>query len=472
MGLETEYAFTPFGHNDRVLNRMHYSQRLVSLAARHYPSLFGRDKHDLFLGNGGRLYVDSGCGLLNTEYSTPECTSPEELIAHIRAGDRLLANLARELESEKRELKTAFISKCNFDYSGHTSGSHENYLHTVPQKQIAGQIIPHLVSRIVYTGGGGFDDNAPNVEFMLSPRVGFLEHDISRGAQDNRAIFTLKNDSLSDSRYGRLHLLCGEGVRYDLSEYLRFGVTSLIVRLIDAGMVFAEAIELDPLRAMNIVARDIDCNATIGLIDDVEATAIDVQRHYLRQVQVHVGGPYLPDWANTVCSRWEATLDRLEANPRHLIGKIDWVTKLAFYRSFVARKGLDWRRLTEETHDSQRQIRMELFELDVCFGDISEAGPFAILENIDHTDKVLVTGTEVNDALRIPPQGTRAKIRGEWVERLSHRRRRKRCNWNRIRDYDARQTLYLDDPFGTSSAGWERSARCFESRDSIRVRSA
>ena len=118
MGLETEYAFTPFGRRGRVLDRLVYSQRLVALAARRYPSLYGRDEHDLFLGNGSRLYVDSGCGLLNIEYSTPECTSPEELIAHIRAGDWLLENLARELESEQPELEAAFISRTNFDYSG------------------------------------------------------------------------------------------------------------------------------------------------------------------------------------------------------------------------------------------------------------------------------------------------------------------------------------------------------------------
>ena len=31
--------------------------------------------------------------------------------------------------------------------------------------------IPHLVSRIIYTGAGGFDNAAAGIQFMISPRV-------------------------------------------------------------------------------------------------------------------------------------------------------------------------------------------------------------------------------------------------------------------------------------------------------------
>ncbi len=103
MGLETEYAFTAFGHYGRPLNRTLYSRRLVDLAARQYSSLYGRDRYDLYLANGSRLYVDDGMGLINTEYSTPECTNPAELVAHVRAGDRLLAKLARTWNTYSRE---------------------------------------------------------------------------------------------------------------------------------------------------------------------------------------------------------------------------------------------------------------------------------------------------------------------------------------------------------------------------------
>jgi proteasome accessory factor A len=454
MGVETEYAFTPFRNDGSALNRADYSQRLVSLTARHYPSLYGRNRYDLFLGNGSRLYVDSGLGLLNIEYSTPECTNPEELIAHVRAGDRLLASLGRKLEQNEPLLDRAFISKCNFDYSGHTSGSHENYLHTSSQRQLASQLIPHLISRIIYTGGGGFDDSVPHVEYMLSPRVRFLEQVSSSGSQSDRAIFGTRQESLSNSHYGRLHLLCGEGVRYDISEYLRLGVTALLVKLVDSGVRLADGIEIKPLRAINIVARDIGCRKEVALINGDRATAIDLQRHYLRKVQAHVGRPYLPDWADLLCRRWQLTLDSLETDPMQLIGILDWPTKLDLYRAYAEHSGFDWQRLTHETDKSHRQIRAKLFEFDICFGDISDNGPFAALTKDSRRHYKLLTENAINDALRIPPQGTRAKLRGESIEKFSRSRPSKQCDWSYIHDEKNNKSLLFDDPFGTDAVKW------------------
>ncbi len=460
MGLETEYAFTPFDPSGRSLDRARYSRSLVTLGVRHHPFLFGRDPQDLFLGNGGRLYVDSGVGLLNTEYSTPECSTPEELVAHVRAGDRLLANLARELERIKPELQRAFISKTNFDYSGHhTSGSHENYAHTAPQAALAPQTLPHLVSRIIYCGGGGFNDAAPNVEFLLSPRVCFLEHVSSGGSQNDRAIFGTRQEPLSNSPYGRLHLLCGEGVRYDMTEYLRFGVTALIVRLIDSGFSPADGIELEPMHAINIVARDISCKETIGKINGEVATAIDVQRHYLNAVSAQVGGPHLPDWADVLCQRWESTLDSLDADPMQLVGVLDWPTKLKLYRAFTEQRGFEWQGLTQKKHRSQQKIRAELFEFDIRFGDISEEGFFATQVNDLRPECRLVTDATIIAALREPPQGTRAKLRGDWVVRLSQKFRGKRCDWSSIWDRQTNQQLIFDDPFGLDPVTWVTNTR-------------
>lgn len=454
MGLETEYAFTAYDHDGNALDRTVYSDRLVTPASRRYASLYGRDKQDLFLANGSRLYVDSGLGLINLEYSTPECTRPEELIAHLRAGDRILAGLARDLEHSHPELDRAFISKTNFDYSGQTSGSHENYLHHAPQARLAPQLIPHLVSRIIYSGGGGFNGATPNIEFMLSPRVLFLEHVISPGSQIERAIFTTRNEPLSNSPYGRLHLLCGEGVRYDMSEYLRFGVTALIIRLVDSGLSPARGIELEPLPAINTVARDLRCRDKIGHINGVPASAIDVQRHYLNQVKSRLGQSRLPDWAETLCNRWEATLAGLESDPMQLAGILDWPTKLGLYRSFVEEKGFDWQRLTHPENKAQSKIRARLFEFDVRFGDIADDGLFTTLENHGRPENKIVTDIAIEDAMRIPPQNSRARLRGKWIKQLSRKRRDKTCNWGHIFDHKASRSLRFDDPFGVADVAW------------------
>jgi proteasome accessory factor A len=453
-GVETEYAFSPCGHDGKPLDRQFYSDLLVELAARRYPSLEGRDKHDLFLSNGSRLYVDAGIGLINLEYSTAECTSPGELVAQVRAGDRILAELARELENSREELQSAFISKTNFDYCGHTSGSHENYLHTSPQAALAAQLIPHLVTRPVYSGGGGFNEKSARVKFMLSPRVCYLEHVISEGAQSDRAIFTTRQEPLSRSRYGRLHLLCGEGVRYDMSEYLRCGATALIVRLIDSGLIPAKGVEIKPLLAIRAVAGDVRCRLEIGRLNGRAVTAIDIQRHYLEQVEAQLGGSLLPDWAEDFCVRWRAVLDDLQTDPMQLVGVLDWPTKLALYRSFVEDKGYDWTKLTSETDESFTEIREDLFALDIRFGDIADDGLFATLENSARPERRIVSDQAVAAALRTPPQYSRARLRGEWIERLSSKSSRPYCNWHGIFDRQADRSLRFDDPLGVDEVKW------------------
>jgi len=458
MGAETEYAFTPFGAGGSALDRTDYSRRLVSLGGSNYPALYGQNAHDLYLSCGSRLYVDSGLGLLNVEISTAECSTPEELVAHVKAGDRLLAELARELERVDPVLKKAFISKTSQDYSQHTAGSHENYSHTAPQALLGSQLVPHLVTRLIYSGGGGFSDaqgsSSKGIEFMLSPRVRFLEFVSAAGSQDGRAIFCTRQEALSCSSYGRLHLLCGDGVRYDLTEYLRFGCTALVVKLIDSGFSPADGIELDPISAMNVVARDIGCEEIIGSINGAPATAIDIQRHYLSAVQDQSGGPHLPDWAGVLVQRWRTTLDALETDPMALYGVIDWPTKLAFYRSFAEHGGFDWDRLTRKCRKSERDLRSKLFELDIRFGDISEESPFASLPEAAQAESRLVSERQIETALRVPPQGTRAKLRGERIEQLATRRAQYRANWDAIHDVRAGRSMRFDDPFGSAAVGW------------------
>ncbi len=82
---------------------------------------------DVYLRNGARLYRDGS----HPEYATPECLSPPELVAHVRAGDRVLERLAAQAEATLREEGidgTLHVLKNNTDSSGKTYGCHENYL--------------------------------------------------------------------------------------------------------------------------------------------------------------------------------------------------------------------------------------------------------------------------------------------------------------------------------------------------------
>ncbi len=57
------------------------------------------------------------------------------------------------------------------------------------------QLIPHLVTRVVYTGAGGFNPLLNWPEFCVAPRLMHIEHVISSDSTANRGIFHTKNES-------------------------------------------------------------------------------------------------------------------------------------------------------------------------------------------------------------------------------------------------------------------------------------
>lgn len=152
-GLETEYGFTPLGPDGSLLDRTEIAAELMAEARARVPHLPDVASLGIFLANGSRLYVDRG---IHPEVSTPECSDPGELVAYVRAGERVLAEAARAVE-RGRPGSRILLFACNVEYggTGETWGCHESYLHRGSNVRMGRSIIPHLVSRIVYTGGGG-----------------------------------------------------------------------------------------------------------------------------------------------------------------------------------------------------------------------------------------------------------------------------------------------------------------------------
>ena len=85
-GLENEYGVTCTLRGQRRLSpdevARYLFRRVVS---------WGRSSN-VFLENGARLYLDVGS---HPEYATPECDSIEDLVAHDKAGERILEGLDR-----------------------------------------------------------------------------------------------------------------------------------------------------------------------------------------------------------------------------------------------------------------------------------------------------------------------------------------------------------------------------------------
>jgi proteasome accessory factor A len=101
VGLETEYALlVPTPPGQRPANRYSLFRELVSALGTKIPCAPARNmKEGVFHAAGGAVWFETerpavGGGLI--EGSTPECTSPRQLLAWQRAQDELLAEAAAE----------------------------------------------------------------------------------------------------------------------------------------------------------------------------------------------------------------------------------------------------------------------------------------------------------------------------------------------------------------------------------------
>src|SRR5262249_57156611 len=115
------------------------------------------------------------------ELATPEATAPADVARSGGAG-----NAIRRRPPEGEPVS---IFRCNVDYAqrGTTGVSHESYLYRhIAPRALPHQLLPHLVSRVIYTGAGGFNSLSSGLEFTLSPRVPFLGLPVSHSSTGDR----------------------------------------------------------------------------------------------------------------------------------------------------------------------------------------------------------------------------------------------------------------------------------------------
>ncbi len=345
-GLETEYAFSALGPRGVRVGQGSALSRFMELARENLPHLPDRGSSGVFLQNGSRLYLDCGG---HPELASPELANPWDACRYALAGDRIVAMIADRLAAGERAVEQVVLTRGNVCYSPasrSTWGSHESYGHRMAPAALPDDLIPHLVSRVIYTGAGGFDNRSPGIEFLISPRVAHLAQVISSSSTSARGIFHTKDESLSGDGYHRLHVLCGESVCSQTALWLKTAITTLVVALAEAGLRPCREITLaDPLQAMQRFAADPTCTARVLSADRRAWTAIGMQRHILRQIEAHLGHTVMPPWAPQACERLRQVLDRLEEGAQGVAKTLDWAIKLSLYREFARRQGICWESL-------------------------------------------------------------------------------------------------------------------------------
>lgn len=371
------------------------------------PMTPSEDRCDRILQNGARLYNDHG----HPEYSTPECADLRALVAHDKAGERIILECARAYE--KRTSRATEIFKNNTDFHGASYGTHESYLlqRQVPWERVVETLAPFLATRIIYAGAGkvGIEEKgASQPGYQLSQRADYFSVLQSVDTLHNRPLVNTRDEAHGDARrFRRLHVIAGDANMSEYATALRVGTLNLVVALIERDWVCPVQLR-DSVRAIKQISRDTTYKWMVEDTDGGQISAVDVQRVYLRAAQELA----LPgsEW---ILGEWQDTLDALAQDPYSLADRLDWVAKKLLLDDFVEAEALDW------TRDLAT-----LQSLDLAYHNVdTEAGLYyGLVESGAMT--TLVTEEEIERARCHAPTNTRAALRGWLVQRFSDKARK------------------------------------------------
>ncbi len=432
-GIETEYGLNlriDGGHGWRRVGSDEAARQLFA------PVVEANAATNVFLRNGGRLYLDVGS---HPEYATPECRTIRDLIAHDRAGDAIvnrLADTALHQLDEQGVPARITILKNNLDSHGNAYGSHENYQigRSLDYDQVARALTPFLATRQLICGAGRWVRGPRDSWFELSQRAEHTWDPVASSTTRSRPFINTRDEPHADpTRHRRLHVVVGDSTLSQATLLVRIGSTELVLRAIEDGVGF-DALDLDdPTGAIRSASRDLLGRTPLELRDGSRLPPVDLQRQIWRRVEEYADTDELRDAHTT----WGRVLDAIADDRLDLIeGEIDWVAKYRMLRAWTARHG----------HDDAR-----LAQLDLAWHDIRPGQGLFRLAEEHGTMRRVVDDEEIRRAVETPPADTRAALRGRFIAAAQASRRTYTVDWMTFTVHDlADGMLSCPDPLTSS----------------------
>ncbi|MEV4194000.1 Pup--protein ligase [Streptomyces toxytricini] len=433
-GLENEYGVTCTFRGQRRLSpdevARYLFRRVVS---------WGRSSN-VFLRNGARLYLDVGS---HPEYATPECDDVTELVTHDKAGERILEGLLVDAERRLHEEGIAgdvYLFKNNTDSAGNSYGCHENYLVARHGEfsRLADILIPFLVTRQLICGAGKVLQTPRGAVYCVSQRAEHIWEGVSSATTRSRPIINTRDEPHADAeRYRRLHVIVGDSNMSETTMLLKVGATDLVLRMIEAGTVMRDLTLENPIRAIREVSHDTTGQRKVRLASGREASALEIQREYYdKAVDFAERRGIRTGTVDQVLELWGRTLDAIEQQDLGRIAtEIDWVMKHQLIERYRAKHGM--------TMSNPR-----VAQIDLAYHDIHRRrGLYYLLERKGQAARIC-NDLKIFEGKSVPPQTTRARLRGDFIRRAQEQRRDFTVDWVHLKLNDqAQRTVLCKDPF-------------------------
>ena len=431
-GIENEYGVTCVLRGQRRLSpdevARYLFRRVVS---------WGRSSN-VFLENGARLYLDVGS---HPEYATPECDSIYDVVAHDRAGERILEGLVESAEQrliEEGIRGEIYLYRNNTDSAGNSYGCHENYLinRETDFPKMIDTLIPFLVTRQIWAGAGKLLQTARGTVYSLAQRAEHIWEGSSSATTRSRPIINTRDEPHADAeKYRRLHVIAGDSNMSEYTTYVKIGSMVALLQMLEDEVVFRDLTLENPIRAIREISHDTTCRRKIRLANGRELSALDIQWEYLERVMRYTRGSGVSPEVERAVAMWEHMLTGLEKDPLTLHREVDWVAKYHLIERYKVRHGLPL---------SSAKLSL----IDLNYHDVNRhRGLYYKLEQAGLMDTI-VTDDAVTAAMTEPPKTTRARLRGEFIRAAKEKRRDFTVDWVHLKLNDqAQRTVLCKDPF-------------------------
>ena len=434
-GLETEYGLTCIDRGTRRLSPDDMARYLFRpIVARAHSS-------NLFLENGGRLYLDVGS---HPEYATAECDNLMDLLVHDRAGEYLMQELVDAATAVLRAEAIdgeIFLFKNNTDSTGNSYGCHENFLVRRRNDYVEGSaaLLPFLVTRQLICGAGKILQTPRGPVYAFSQRADHMWEGVSSATTRSRPLINTRDEPHADAeQYRRMHVIVGDSNMCEATTLVKVASMDLVLRILESGRLRRDLELENPMRTIRDVSQDITGTAPITLANGAITNAIEIQEQYLQDVRDYIAQDTsdVTPLHHMALDLWSRTLGAIRSGDFSDISHdIDWAIKLNLLRQYMTRHSVDL------GSAAVAQVELRYHDID------PRRGLFRKLESSGHATR-LTTEADVQQAMKVAPQTTRARLRGEFITRARALGKDVAVDWMHLKINDTSQrTVVCKDPF-------------------------
>jgi proteasome accessory factor A len=273
--------------------------------------------------------------------------------------------------------------------------------------------------------------------YCVSQRAEHIWESVSSATTRSRPIINTRDEPHADAeRFRRLHVIVGDSNMSETTTLLKVGSTDLVLRMIEAGAIMRDLTLDNAIRAIREVSHDMTGRSRVRLANGRELSALDIQYEYLNRAKDFTDRSGADPVSKRVLDMWERALSAIETGNLDLIAReVDWVTKYQLIERYRARHDLPL--------SSPRVAQLDLAYHDVHRG----RGLYYLLQRAGAVERA-ARDIDIFEAKSVPPQTTRAKLRGEFIRRAQEKRRDFTVDWVHLKLNDqAQRTVLCKDPF-------------------------